>query len=142
MRHANANDARIPSRVRIGVTGHRDPLDVDALRAAVRERLEEVRLRFTSDRSMHVTFVLLSALAEGADRLVAEEARHILADPGQELHAVLPMRPEEYRKDFTAPGSAESFDQLLEPPTVKVPLPEATDRDEAYERAGQYVVDH
>src|SRR5262249_56005815 len=57
--------------------------------------------------------VVLSALAEGADRLVARVA---LAH-GAYLIAPLPMPLEEYRRDFEPglkPGNVAEFDALLE----------------------------
>ncbi len=135
-----ASDGRIPFRVRIGVTGHRDPVDVDGVTAEVRERLEEVSARFPDSGSTRTTFVVVSALAEGGDRIVAEQALDILRDRGAELVAVLPMAAEEYQKDF--PGSLSQFTDLLRGPTTTVELSGARDRDEAYELAGRYVVDH
>jgi hypothetical protein len=58
----------------LGVTGHRDlrPQDVAGLRDAVRGVLRGFRERYPSTR-----LVVLSSLAEGADRLVAYEALEI-----------------------------------------------------------------
>ncbi len=139
MGDSHAADGRIPVRIRVGVTGHRDPLDPDAASAAVRERLDEITRRFPNSRSAHVTFVLLSSLAEGADRIVAAAAGEVLAGRGVELHAVLPMSEEGYRQDF--PDSVASFERLLEPPTIKTELPPAATREEAYELAGRFIVD-
>ena len=66
-------DGRIPCCVYIGVTGHRDVTEHQALRARVRERLVEVCCAFPSSATTPIHIVVLSALAEGADRLVVQE---------------------------------------------------------------------
>lgn len=52
---------------------------------------------------------LLSALAEGADRIVAREALAL----GFRLEAVLPFRRPEYEKDFRSEESLAEFRELL-----------------------------
>jgi hypothetical protein len=54
---------------------------------------------------------IISSLAEGADRLVAEEGLN--PDLGFKLQCPLPAHRDEYRRDFTEPSSKEEFDQLL-----------------------------
>src|SRR5262245_23373182 len=103
--------ARLP--LVIGVTGHRDLRDQDVPElerqvAAVIARLRRDYLG--GDRSTPI--VILSALAEGADRLVARVA---LAE-GARLIAPLPLPPDEYRRDFEPglePGNIAEFEQLL-----------------------------
>lgn len=123
-----------------GVTGHRDLRveDMDRLRTEVRKRLMEYRSAFPT-----TPFLVLSCLAEGADRLVAEEA---LAVPSTRLAAVLPMAVKDYETDFEAPSSREQFRYLLEQsayvrrlgPDHDEPLTGQA-RDESYRSAGYYV---
>jgi hypothetical protein len=90
----------------IGVTGHRDL--VDGERAAIRRRVVELFEKLQSkfpDRPLRI----LSPLAEGADRLVAEVALEM----NLELAVVLPMPVNVYRKDFTNPESLEEFERLM-----------------------------
>jgi hypothetical protein len=54
--------------------------------------------------------VVISALAEGADRLVASLARQIL---GARLLAALPMPADAYEKDFSTAASRREFRKLL-----------------------------
>lgn len=140
MSDSQSSDGRIPFQVRIGVTGHRDPVDIDAVTRAVRDRLQEVSNRFPDSDTTKITFIVISALAEGADRIVAEQALEAFRERGVQLYAVLPMEAEEYGRDF--PDSVHEFAELLEPPTVTIKLPPTRDRDEAYENVGRYVVDH
>jgi hypothetical protein len=51
---------------------------------------------------------LISALAEGADRLLVEAAPE-----GWQLQAILPFPPDVYQQDFTEPNSRQTLDNLL-----------------------------
>ena len=74
---APGGDGRIPFTFRIGVTGHRDLADPDALRAPIREAVSRLKEMVPVAPGAGLAPVVVSALAEGADRLVAEE---VLAD--------------------------------------------------------------
>jgi hypothetical protein len=97
----------------IGVTGHRDLRDQDVPRlerevAAVIKGLRRDYLRGDPETPI----IVLSGLAEGADRLVARVA----LEQGARLIAPLPMPLEEYRRDFEPglkPGNMAEFDALL-----------------------------
>src|SRR6185312_13906847 len=93
--------------------------------------------------------VLLSALAEGGDQLVAEEA---LA-AGAHLLAPLPLPRELYVEDFTDPASHARFDALcaraevMQLPLQAEPSPRETGspgaaRDGQYARVGVYIASH
>jgi len=89
----------------VSVTGHRDlvPSEVPAIRDKVRRFLCELR-----DAYPGRAVVVMSPLAEGADRLVAEEAiaQHM------PLHVPLPMPRPLYVLDFGTPQSVAQFDAL------------------------------
>jgi len=89
--------------ITVGVTGHRDLRDPDAVRATILAQFASIQNQFPSS-----PLYAVSALAEGADRIFA----HIAIEMGWELHVVLPMRPELYRADFTSEGSEDEFDVL------------------------------
>jgi hypothetical protein len=120
--------------LRIGVTGHREVADSMGLRAAVRQVLDGLR-RYYPDRP----FCIYSALAEGADRLVVEEA---LAHEQSQFTAVLPLVPAEYARDFQTTASRQAFDRLLGRAVEIISLAGDGSRGNAYRRAGYYVVDH
>jgi hypothetical protein len=91
---------------------------------------------------------VMSALAEGADRLVAQVA----LDMGIEVQAVLPMPASSYRDDFEKPASKVEFDHLCSQMEV-LELPVRTtqhralqgpgvDRDIAYANAGMFISAH
>jgi len=124
------------SRLVIGVTGHRDiAVDDERLRTTVVRELERLQ-RAAPDRRA----VVLSCLAEGADRLVARLAiDHLDA----ELVAVLPMPPREYRRDFRSAASRRDFDALLEAASRRVTVDDLDVRvEESHEgqRARRYAL--
>ena len=117
----------------MGVTGHR-AFDDDE---QVARRVDEAIASILRDHPEPATEVW-SALAEGADRLVAER----LLERGAKLVALLPLDPDEYRRDFTDPASAAAFDRLLaDAGEVRVARPAGPSRDAAYEAAGLEMLD-
>jgi len=87
-------------------------------------------------------YYALSPLAEGADRVFAEEAKRV----GYELESPLPFFREEYARDFSTPDSKSKFhellmyagDNVLELDGQRSPKPAES---AAYEAAGRVVVD-
>ena len=135
---APGGDGCIPFTFRIGVTGHRDLADPDALRAPIREAVSRLKEMVPVAPGGGLAPVVVSALAKGADRLVVEE---VLADHDARLEVALPLDTEEYAEDFKTEASKDEFRSLLARASDKWQAPEGLDRDEAYERAGRYVVD-
>ena len=132
-------DGRIPFTLRIGVTGHRDLADPDVLRARVREALGRLRDLVPVAPGAGLALVVVSALAEGADRLVAEE---VLADPDARLEVTLPLPVKKYAEDFKSETSKQEFHRLLARASDEPwQAPDGLAREEAYERAGRSVVD-
>jgi hypothetical protein len=151
--------------VRIGVTGHRCIADPEAVEAAVASRLQEIRELFAVRRGLRsanplqairklfvprphapVVFSVLSALAEGADRIVARIALDAESGLGAELGAVLPLAPDDYLEDFETDESKREFSHLLSLAAARTdlhrgPAPRGQARDAAYNRAGRYIVD-
>jgi hypothetical protein len=120
--------------IRIGVTGHRTLADV-----AVMETGIETALGFISAHFPAGPWQVLSALAEGSDRMVA---RHVLSRPGSWLVAVLPLPRLDYMADFNSPQSKKEFLELLGEAAWVIELLPRPSRAEAYEQAGRYVVEH
>src|SRR6516164_1664663 len=97
----------------IGVTGHRDLRDQDIprLEREVAAVLASLRRDFLGKED-ETPVIVLSALAEGADRLVARVA----VAQGARLIVPLPMPLDEYRHDFEPglkPGNIAEFDELF-----------------------------
>ena len=116
--------------LRVGITGHRwNKLKLehrDALRGQVREVLgvlQELASRLarepgsgyrrpdpgSPDEPRQPEFRLISALAEGADRIPVEAA-----PPGWRLQAILPFPVDVYQQDFTEPNSLQTLQSYLE----------------------------
>jgi hypothetical protein len=89
----------------IAVTGHRD-LRADEI-PEIRDRVRDLFLHIQA-RYSHRKLRLLSPLAEGADRLVANVALEL----GMELNVVMPMPRAIYQADFSSAESIAEFDAL------------------------------
>lgn len=125
---------RSTSKIVIGVSGHRTLQNPDPIIAAVDETLHAIKQIFEIE-----TIALLSPLAEGADRIIAERA---LAIEGTKLIAVLPLPVESYQEDFRSHSSREQFQGLLELAIEIIELPGVINREESYRNVGKYLVAH
>lgn len=130
----------------IAVTGHRNLVadEIPGLRQQVRQFLVNLQ-RDHPD----LPLVVMSPLAEGADRMVAEEARGL----GIPLIVPLPLPREIYEQDFQAPESLQDFRELcadaevIELPLLPGDTPESVAspgprRDAHYARLGIYLCAH
>jgi hypothetical protein len=131
-------NGQIPFSLRVGVTGHRILEDPAALIPAVHEALRQVKEMAPSPSGGGLVLIVVSALAEGADRLVAEL---VLEEPGSRLEAALPLSAADYERDFEDEASRRQFEELLKRSSRTWIAPAVGSREEAYERAGCYVVD-
>jgi hypothetical protein len=134
------SQGRIPLHLRVGVTGHRfiDQND-EALLTAVGEALDRIERNCRKGTAATpVNLTVVSALAEGADRIVARAA----IGRGAILEVVLPLPLDDYLTDFESEKSRSEFCRLLvDHASAITELPAAGGRDAAYERAGQAIVD-
>jgi hypothetical protein len=90
----------------IGVTGHRDLIEgqTEKLKMVVDGIFKELK-----NKCPNTPFIILSALAEGADLLVAE----VGLNNGADLIVPLPLPPNEYLHDFLSEKSKDKFNELL-----------------------------
>ena len=119
---------------RVGVTGHRILMELDKIAAGVDVALDRIEWAFPGQ-----PLTAISALAEGADRLVAHR---VLARPGSRLVVPLPLPKADYVQDFETAESRQEFERLFERADDVVELPAAPGREAAYEAAGNYLLDH
>jgi hypothetical protein len=134
---------------RVGVTGKRvladtaiAPLNAAVTRVLTLLRDEVTRLAQTQEAASACntagppTFRVLSPLAEGADRLVAEAALAL----GYRLEAPLPFAQADYEADF--PAAVGTFRGLLGQAAHQLELDGGRGGDEtaSYEAVGRYVV--
>jgi len=139
--------------LRIGVTGHREQslqrqgARDSELRATIRYVLSQIHDKtvtiFLQNRDaydgMKPTFRVISPLAEGSDRLVAEEA--MASGLGFELQSPLPFYQEEYEKDFRSAESRRRFAELLKQADKVFELDGSrSSEDRAYEAVGRVVL--
>jgi hypothetical protein len=140
---------------RVGVTGTRDfsAADIDYLRGQIRQLLQFIRGEVSrlarsaeaeevyqpeSDDTIKPILTLISPLAEGADRLVAEIA---LAE-GYALHVPMPFFQEEYEKDFNDDSSRAEFRALLAragPNKLEFDGGRVAEEGRSYEAVGRFV---
>jgi len=90
----------------IGVTGHRDLVAGEI--PALKDKVREFFLRLKNDFP-DLDLQLITPLAEGSDRLVADVAQEL----GVNLIVPLPMPQAEYEKDFSSPDAVEAFRKSL-----------------------------
>jgi hypothetical protein len=114
-----------------GVSGHRDlvPEDLPELR-------QQLRDIFRQSISSHpnAKCQLLTPLAEGADRVAAEEALAL----GIKLIVPMPMEQAEYERDFTTAESLAEFRQLLKAADVQFEMTDAPSMAETDKRTQRY----
>lgn len=125
---------RRPEDAVIGVTGHRCLKYPEAVAALMERALDAI------ERELDVGGIrLLSALAEGADRLAA---RAVLRRQKGGLVAVIPMPVDQYLRDFDGPESRQDFASLLDRAHEIVSLNPVGTRENAYLAAGTYILNH
>jgi len=124
------------------VTGHRDVFaeDENQYEEAIQQILLRERNKYPSTQ-----LLLLSGLAEGADRIGVRAAKALNIP----YMAVLPMVPELYCDDFTSAGSTGEFGKLLQGAARVIVMPtvqgvtrfdishEGEARDRQYQSLGQ-----
>ncbi|MHA6205280.1 DUF4231 domain-containing protein [Dyella soli] len=130
----------------VGVTSHRNiaAAEIEPIRQLVATFFDALKREFPQ-----LPLLVLSALAEGGDQLVAREA---LA-AGATLIAPLPLPRDLYVDDFTHPQARAAFESLCDqaeivrPPRLKglsrlsVESP-GLERDRQYAKAGMYIASH
>ena len=121
-----------------GVSGHRDLVAEDL--PELRQRLQTI-LRRSISAQPGATFRLLTPLAEGADRVAAEEALSL----GIKLVVPIPMLQAEYERDFVTAESLAEFRRLLKRADEQFEMTEsgtmydADKRTQSYAAVGDYI---
>jgi hypothetical protein len=145
------HDRRIP--LVVGVTGHKDVReeDHDALGLLVSQLLGELRTKYPD-----TPLIILSALAEGADRLVARVALRLHDKWPDDVRLVvpLPMKQALYETEFKEEASLNDFHELLSQAAYSFPLPlvkgnteesvavPGAHRTAQYQELGKYIARH
>lgn len=149
---ASNNSFSIPYRITIGVTGHRVLDNENILRNTVQDVIKDILESLPKSKKTAIKLCAISPLAEGADRLVADEI--LKYDEDSTLKVVLPLAKEDYMEDFQTEESQIEFRHLLKkdrsPLSLKnqllveeYPLEfRIKARKQAYEDVGKFVVNH
>lgn len=130
--------------LRVGITGHGPhhlPHELLHVKEQVVDVLSQIRHITASIaekekavfRKYAPKLQLISPLADGADQLVAEEAKKL----GFLIHAVLPYSREEYRKELIAKDEFDALLEFSEKSGSILELDAAPQSDESYERVGR-----
>ena len=140
------NSASVAVPLVIGVTSHRNipAHEIDSIRQRVREFFAQLQHDFPG-----LPLVVLSALAEGGDQLVAQEA----LSAGARLIAPLPLPRELYAEDFHDPHVHAMFESLCaRAQVISLPLLPSNSargirnsgpqRDRQYGQAGVFIARH
>jgi len=160
----------IPYRIRIGVTGHRVIHNETELKQQINEILKTEIAKLFDDDSLRllnknlttpVTYSVLTPLAEGADRLIAETVMEY--DALSCIEVILPLTLPDYKKTFNDPDdpgfrelyskaryvrklryldldSDPKINQNTSETNIENKLEES--RKKAFEKAGRYIVNH
>ncbi len=123
-----------PAVLRIAITGHRFLAEPERLTAGIEQALARIEAVYPG-RPLEI----LSALAEGADRLALGPA---LNHPSASLTAVLPLEKYDYLSDFISSESKDEFLRLLANADDVVELPAQPDREHAYQAVGAFLCEH
>lgn len=98
-------DGKVP--IVLGTVGHRDlGTSAGEIVAAVRKECRQLRRKYRNS-----PFIILSGLAEGADRIISKIA---LDELGAKLIVILPFPATDFCEDFTTQTSREEFSALYD----------------------------
>jgi hypothetical protein len=140
--------------IRVGVTGHRPNRLGTTDRPDLRRQVENI-LKLVRDGGQRIAadpeagydssaplLRIISPLAEGSDRLVAEEAVKL----GFELQCPLPFPRDDYERDFATPESRKHFRDFSKEATAILELDGSRESSQAenraYENVGRTVLRH
>ncbi len=134
-------EGRIP--IVLGTVGHRDfSARKEKIIKAVRKECRRLKRTYRNS-----PFLILSGLAEGADRIVA---KIVMEELGAKLIAVLPFPESEFCEDFATQTSRDEFSKLLKKAAAvfEIPPPEGEQwrqngqaRDAQYARVGAVIAE-
>ncbi|MDQ2784992.1 MAG: hypothetical protein M3Y58_08325 [Chloroflexota bacterium] len=140
-------EARLHATFRVGVTGHRYVASAGAAAGLLRDQTRAVFAYLwqtvvdSAPTGSQPALVVVSPLAEGADRLIAHEA----VANGFPLYCPLPFDRDAYEQDFTDPASREEYRHLLARAVMVEELPGShathATTEAAYAAVGRIVVE-
>ena len=136
------SEGNLPLVVTLGISGHRKPAqlgDLERLNTLLTREIRRVR-DHQRQQNGEVTFLIISPLADGADRIFARAVWEV--DPEARLIVPIPFSKGEYEASFFNQESVQEFNELLEDPRCLEYFVIAGGRSDEYLEVGKYVVDH
>lgn len=142
----------LPFQLTIGVTGHRKLQNIESLKNTLQAVFEDIRLKNSDGTLTPLKWCALTPLAEGADRLIANEI--LKQDKDNSMKVVLPLTIEDCLETFSTEDSKAEFLMIMSKTKSPLSLREKSLKEEfpeemigeartrAYEDAGRFVVDH
>jgi hypothetical protein len=135
-------ESEIPLMISLGISGHRNlgnSEKVERVRALVAAQFECLCERL-AQYGQPIQFLLISPLAEGADRVFVEAVWAVA--PQAHLLVPLPFAKEAYERSFSDEASVARFNELLRHPNCIewLELPRGIPGE--YFEVGKYIIDH
>ncbi len=125
-----------PKNCYIGITGHRTVPNEEIILNKIKNVIHNI------SKSINSPLTVISPIAEGSDRLVAEEILSFDNNINKnKLIVVLPFKKENYMNDFKTNESKEEFLTLFNQAEEIITLSNSSSRKDAYLQVGKYVVD-
>jgi hypothetical protein len=126
--------------VRIGIVGHRYATDAASLGVGFAAAMRDLREHLSpGPGGGGHRLVFVSPLVEGGARILTHEALTLL---GAQLEAVLPLPPDELRRDFATEASCRDFEALRQRARREHDTPPQSEhREDAYVSADEWIVD-
>lgn len=125
-------------RLLFGITGHRDIDNRDKIRSIIRDEITSIQQRVSENTDNKPIPALLSPLAEGADRLAADAT---LDCENGELHAVLPLPPDDYKKTFSNNSARKELNSYINHALTTTVQPDREDTPGVFLDVGKSIVD-
>lgn len=138
----SGQEASVPLVVTVGISGHRNLNqlgDLPRTKSLIQERFRDLRTRLR-EANGPIEFVLLSPLAEGADRIFVDAIREV--EPRARLLVPLPFAQEAYEAGFSDVDAVEDFRRRVADPETLECFVIPGGRPDEYYRLGRWVVDH
>ncbi len=123
---------------KFAVTGHRKISYPDVCGRAIRKLMKDI-IEKLKQKETEISLILLSPLAEGADRIVAHEW---LRFDNVILDCPLPLEIDDYLTDFKSDVLKDEFNVLLSCCRNIEIMGKQSSRSASYKAVGHYVVDH
>ncbi|MCF7805111.1 MAG: hypothetical protein K9N46_04505 [Candidatus Marinimicrobia bacterium] len=130
---------KIPIQINIGITGHRNLDDIGWINSHLEYFCKDLIQQLQGEDSFKDILTVYSALADGADQIVAE---NLIKNLDANLNAILPMDKTEYKKEFQSKKAQLNFEKLIKISSRIIVEGDSTEREEAFLKSGKFIVNN